>query len=413
MSKQTKARHQTAFGISAQTPPKTASANTADNTVAATASAETATTPAAPTNSFTALMEKASQEILTLNYWFEAQPLPEPYSVVIKFTGTRNNIEGKPGPRDTFTHFETIDEVPPNSGSLSVTAHVDGINPGEWTVTAQVADLGKNKNKQGIKTPPADLEIKDPLARIWHTWAPSSEKKSQVKTGFLYWGKTPGIIPGAWPILVTLGIIAAILLQTAIMAHEHIVIGSRLSVTFFALIAGIIGGKGWFILKHWRDHRWEGWTIQGFVFGIAAALLLLLPTNHISLGSFLDPLGPSLLIGIGIGRLGCFFAGCCGGPLTCEPWGVWSSDQRIGGKRVPTQLMESSFAFITGFAELLLLWQKGPANGAFFAAAIAVYALGRQGILRMRQERNITKWDNYITGAIAVIFVISLIFALK
>ncbi len=156
MSKQTKVRRQTAFGVSAQTPPKTAPENPAENTPDSTTSAVNTAptiTDAAPANSFTALMEKASQEILTLNYWFEAQPMPEPYSVVIKFTGTRNNVEGKPGPRDTFTHFETIDEVPPNSGSLSVTAHVDGINPGEWTVTAQVTDLGKNKNKQNKKAP--------------------------------------------------------------------------------------------------------------------------------------------------------------------------------------------------------------------------------------------------------------------
>jgi prolipoprotein diacylglyceryltransferase len=69
---------------------------------------------------------------------------------------------------------------------------------------------------------------------------------------------------------------------------------------------------------------------------------------HVPAGVFLDVTAPGLLFAMAVGRVGCFFAGCCGGPPTASCWGVWSSDQHVGARRIPTQLLESVLAFSLG-----------------------------------------------------------------
>lgn len=106
--------------------------------------------------------------------------------------------------------------------------------------------------------------------------------------------------------------------------------------TVVAIIAGVMGAKGWYIVKHWREHRFEGWCIQGFIVAASITALLLFTIQQQPTGPILDVTVSGLMLGLVIGRLGCFFAGCCGGPPTASWWGVWSSDQRVGARRVPT-----------------------------------------------------------------------------
>jgi len=52
---------------------------------------------------------------------------------------------------------------------------------------------------------------------------------------------------------------------------------------------------------------------------------------------------PAVAIGVAIGRLGCFFRGCCYGKPTALPWGVDFGD---GVSRHPTQIYESLFMLV-------------------------------------------------------------------
>src|SRR5260370_41867121 len=90
------------------------------------------------------------------------------------------------------------------------------------------------------------------------------------------------------------------------------------------------------------------------------------------------------MFGLAIGRVGCFLAGCCGGPPTAARWGVWSSDQRIGARRVPTQLIETGSALLLGLVTLAAVLTRGPAGGAYFVAAVAADTPARGGIPRPR-----------------------------
>ena len=156
-----------------------------------------------------------------------------------------------------------------------------------------------------------------------------------------------------------------------------------------------------------REHRMNGWCIQGFITGATLAAAILLVVLKVPAGVFLDATAPGLLVAMAVGRVGCFFAGCCGGPPTTSHWGVWSSDQRVGARRIPTQLLESALAGILGLGVLVAVLGHGPAGGAFFVGALAAYILGRQGILHLRTEPRKTRLGGLVTAALAALVLIA------
>src|SRR2546427_13267109 len=84
---------------------------------------------------FTALLESATQEILAVTYWFDPAPHPGPYPVTVRFSGHRVDVKGRLQPGDRFVQDETIEQVVPGSGPISLPARGSGINPGEWLLS--------------------------------------------------------------------------------------------------------------------------------------------------------------------------------------------------------------------------------------------------------------------------------------
>jgi phosphatidylglycerol:prolipoprotein diacylglycerol transferase len=203
--------------------------------------------------------------------------------------------------------------------------------------------------------------------------------------------------------MVTLGMVIALTLQFLVISIDHLSLGPWLTVSLVSILVGIIGAKLWYIVLYRREHRLNGWCIQGFIAGATLAAALLLLMLHIPAGVFLDMIAPGLLVAMAVGRVGCFFAGCCYGRPTASGFGVWSSDQRVGVRRIPTQLMESALAGLLGLVVLVAVLGHGPAGGALFAASLATYTLGRQGILHLRAEQRKTKLGGLVIAALAAL----------
>jgi phosphatidylglycerol:prolipoprotein diacylglycerol transferase len=203
--------------------------------------------------------------------------------------------------------------------------------------------------------------------------------------------------------MVTLGMAVALALQALVISVDHLAVGPVWAVSLVAIVVGIAGAKVWFIVLHRREHRIEGWCIQGFIAGATLAAAILLMVLHVPAGVFLDVTAPGLLFAMAVGRVGCFFAGCCGGPPTASRWGVWSSDQHVGARRIPTQLLESVLAYSLGLGVLVAVLGHGPAVCAFFVAGLAAYTLGRQGLLHLRAEPRKTRLGGLATSALAAL----------
>src|SRR6058998_1851815 len=131
---------------------------------------------------FTTLWESATQEILAVTYWFDPAPHPGPYPVTVRFSGRRADVKGRLSPGDRFAQDETIEEVVPGSGPISLTARVRGINAGSWVVTARM--LGSAHPIRGPKQQENTTSAGPlgPTARFWRRWAPSAGSVEPVST---------------------------------------------------------------------------------------------------------------------------------------------------------------------------------------------------------------------------------------
>ena len=333
-------------------------------------------------------------EALSVTHWFESGTEGNPFTATVRFSGRRVGIQGKPAPADTFVKEEAVDGVVPGSGPVSVTTWVYGLNPGEWTVTAEL--IRRHKQSRGPRPLDRRAASGRSLPRAawsWRRWALSNGAFTPLKTRWAPLVRLtgmPAVVPGAWPGLVGLGVVAGVVLQAALLARHGVPVVPALAVDVVALLSGLLGAKLLYVAlrpRSWRRSIGEGWSVDGFLLVLPAVAFGTLLAFDLPIGVFLDAGAPALFFGVAIGRYGCFVTGWCAGRCTRSRWGVWSSDRRIGARRIPTQLLESTAGLIIGALALLLVLAYAPeVRGAIFVASVAAYVLVRQLLLRLRAE---------------------------
>jgi phosphatidylglycerol:prolipoprotein diacylglycerol transferase len=387
-------------------PPVIASARSAPAQPAA-AAAEPETTPADPADDVPKWAAKAVEELLTPTYWLDPGESGEPFSATIRFSGRRTDVTGKPQPRDSFWQEETVDGIIPGSGPVAITAEVRGISPGDWTVTARSVARTGGRSYRSYPPPghdPAGVYRVPPPRRV----EIPAEAAPTIHTSTLLRSKVPGVVRFAYATLVGLGVLVGLGLEALLLNHGHYTLFRPMLFSVIAIIAGVIGGKAWYVAVH-RGKKFDGWCIQGFVAGAAVVVAAAaLAGPGIPAGAYLAAAAPALLIGMSIGRPGCFWAGCCTGRPTAARWGVWSSDRRLGCRRAPAQLLEALSALISGGAVLIVVLVDGLArSGPVAVVGLAAYTLARQFILGLRAEPRVWPYGRRVTGAIAALALIA------
>lgn len=151
-------------------------------------------------------------------------------------------------------------------------------------------------------------------------------------------------------------------------------------------VAGIFGARLWYVIEYHREFPspfadpagwltlaadldrggavWFGGLLMGFIAMIVHTRRAGLPVQ-----TWFDCLAPAGLAGLALGRIGCWFNGCCyGGP--CDlPWAV----QHHGHAVHPTQLYEVA---VVG-ALALLVMRIAPGGGRASGWAMLGYAIWR------------------------------------
>jgi phosphatidylglycerol:prolipoprotein diacylglycerol transferase len=353
--------------------------------------------------------QESEFESLSVTHLFDPGDQGEPYSAVVRFVGHRVGVGGRPGVHDAFVKDETIDGVVPGSGPVSITTWVAGLQPGEWTVRAELVRPRTVRRSNGDRNHSGEQSL--PRAGwSWARWRVSSGPLDLVRTRWaplVRLTRMPAVVPGSWIGLVSLGVVLALFMQSAILAREQVSVGKSLIVTLLVLVAGLVGAKLWYIAQHqrsWREQPSEGWSIHGFLAAAPAVAAVSLLAFQLPVGVFLDASAPALFFGVAIGRLGCFFTGCCAGHATASHWGVWSSDRRVGARRVPAQLLESASGLLLGAVTLALVLRNAPVlHGAILVAAFAAYVLVRLLLLSLRAEAPRRSLGAPITAAAAIV----------
>jgi phosphatidylglycerol:prolipoprotein diacylglycerol transferase len=169
------------------------------------------------------------------------------------------------------------------------------------------------------------------------------------------------------------------------------------NLTFFSLLAGILGAKLLLVLIDWQHYLTHPAEILGTIRsagvllgGVAAGILtfVIYARRHdLPLFRLGDAIAAPLALSQAVGRLGCFAGGCCWGiPVDPGRWFavVFESETAheltgvpLHDPRLAIQLIEA--AFDVGLAALLtLLWRKRlePEGTVFWIYAL-VYGVGR------------------------------------
>ena len=338
------------------------------------------------------LVADAAHEGLSVTSWFDSGPSGEPHPVTVTFRGRRDDIQGKERSGDTFTRVERIDRVVPGSGPVSITTWAYGLNPGAWTVTAELVRAAT----PALRGAPAPRRGGQTLPRArwsWLRWRLQEAPFGAVRTRWsplVRFTGTPAVVPGSWAALVGLGIVAGIAALIWLLSFDGIPAGPALVVAVIGTLGGVVGAKVWYVVlrpRQWRTSLAEGWSIDGSIVAAPIATIAALLVLDLPVLAFLDAGAPAFFVGVGIGRMGCFLTGCCAGRCTASRWGVWSSDRRVGARRIPTQLMESALGL--GLAVLfgsLVIADIPPIDGVVFVVGIGSYLGGRQLLLRMRAD---------------------------
>ena len=328
---------------------------------------------------------------LVVSHWFESGPAGgPPYAPQLRLTGRRRNVAGRPSIGDTFARAETVSGVVPGSGRVALTTWIYGVNAGEWDVTAEL--LGPQQARAA--TP--DLHLPR-AAWSWRHWLVQSAERAPIQTRWALLAplaSSPAVVPGSFTLLAVVAIVSAILSQPIFFAPLGVDAGAALVASALGLIAGLLGAKAWYMVLKGpsRQTLREGWSVDGFLAAAPATAVLLAAAQGLAIGAYLDGVAPGIFLAVAIGRVGCFLTGCCAGRSTAG-WGIWSSDRRVGARRVPAQLLESAIGLaLASLSALLVIGGPLGGIGLVFGITVAVYIVSRQGLLRLRAEARPFSW---------------------
>ncbi len=185
---------------------------------------------------------------------------------------------------------------------------------------------------------------------------------------------------------VALGFLTGILMAK----KEAVRVGENpeqiMDLCFYILISSVIGARLFYVFTmpgHFFKNPleifkiWEGGLVfyGGFISALVFAIVYL-KKHRIEIWKIADLLAPSLAIGHALGRIGCFFAGCCYGKICELPWAVTFSHPEslapLGISLHPTQLYEA-FSNFTIFAILWMLRIRKQFEGQVFWVYVMIY----------------------------------------
>lgn len=113
------------------------------------------------------------------------------------------------------------------------------------------------------------------------------------------------------------------------------------SLAFWMFVSGIVGARLFYVVEYWSQMRSRleapsllsllgmlvnytrgGLVVYGALAGAALAFLAFCWRRKLPTLAIADLIAPSLALGQGLGRLGCFLSGCCFGGACDLPWAV-------------------------------------------------------------------------------------------
>ncbi|MBN1385339.1 MAG: prolipoprotein diacylglyceryl transferase [Elusimicrobia bacterium] len=161
------------------------------------------------------------------------------------------------------------------------------------------------------------------------------------------------------------------------------------SLAFLTFITSLVGARLFYVLISLEEFIrspidilkiWQGGLVfwGGLLSGIVTVIIFSVK-HRIPLWKLADIFAPALAIGHSLGRIGCFFAGCCYGIPTDLLCGVVFPENSLapyGMKLFPVQLLSSLLLFIL-FLILNYAWNKKRFDGQISLVYTLLFSSGR------------------------------------
>lgn len=230
--------------------------------------------------------------------------------------------------------------------------------------------------------------------------------------------------------MVAVAFLVAIYVAARRAEKEGILSQRIFDLGLYILISALLGARIFHALQHPGSYSsfldvlkvWEGGLTYygGFILAFVVSVLYL-RWKKLSIAKVVDILGPSLILGMSIGRIGCFLAGCCFGKPTSLPWGVTFPEGSFAWMELgevpihPTQLY-STVSLFSIFIILLILRRYMKFSGQLFLFSVLMYSIHRFLIDFLRyytpDERigslTTSQVMSIVAGATALVFMIVL-----
>jgi len=214
---------------------------------------------------------------------------------------------------------------------------------------------------------------------------------SHIENGFQIFG----IEISFYGIIIALAITFAIFVATKIAKKRNFTKDDIFTLALYVIPFSIIGARLYFVIFSGYNYTfWQifeiwngGMAILGGVIGGTLAIVLYSIIHKKNFLALADIAAPSLIIGLAIGRIGCYFAGCCYGIETVDPaLQLFPISEQINGVwHLSTMFYESFWCFLC-FPFLLWIFNKSKSVGIATFSYMIMYGFGRFFIEIFRGE---------------------------
>ncbi len=205
-----------------------------------------------------------------------------------------------------------------------------------------------------------------------------------------------GITIYGYGLMIGLGFIMAVLLSSYRAKRRGLSSDAVTDLAIIALVVGFLGAKVMYIIVEFKDFLANpmavlgssGFVVYGGIITGVLSAILYCRIKKLSFLDYFDLMMPGVAVAQGMGRIGCFLAGCCYGRATDSWLGVVFPEGSIapaGVKLLPTQLFSAGGDFLIAIL-LILISQKKPKTGIVGSLYLIFYGVGRFVIELLRND---------------------------
>ncbi len=207
--------------------------------------------------------------------------------------------------------------------------------------------------------------------------------------------------------MVVLAILAAICAILRLGRREGLDSGQLLDFSTWLLLVALLGAKVLMVISDWdyyRQYPGEIFSRSTFLAGgvfyggfIAAVFFAVwyIRLHHLPFWKVVDVYAPAIALGLGLGRIGCFAAGCDYGKPTTSAWGMVFTDpiaHQVAGTPLNIPLFPTQpimcLASLSIFAILIWRYPRKSRDGEIFVLYLALYAVARFFIEFLRGDED-------------------------